>query len=305
MGDCQSPSCCLPKMKTNADEDTLEERIAKLERLKAEAVAKEDYELAASLKKQIERLKGGGQPVKPVEPEPEEEEDEDFPLHDACREEDLSKVRALLKQNPAAASTCDSTEEGWGPLHIAAMQASPALCELLLSAGATALYIAAEVGNKQCCQILLDKKGSIELADADGWSPLVVAAGQGHLEMVKLLLANRADPNSTGRDGSNPLVQASANGHTAIVRLLIEEAGADVAKRSSSKVLYPTALHAAAREGHVDVAQLLLPVIPQHILEVMDYQDYTPLRAARANGHGKVVALIQERMQQPTLPTKL
>merc|ERR1711865_299759 len=108
-----------PKMKTNADEDTLEERIAKLERLKAEAVAKEDYELAASLKKQIELLKGGGQPAKPIEPEPEEE-DEDFPLHDACREEDLSKVRDLLKQNPAAASTCDCTEEGWGPLHIAA-----------------------------------------------------------------------------------------------------------------------------------------------------------------------------------------
>ena len=53
---------------TNADEDALEERIAKLERLKAEAVAKEDYELAASLKKQIERLKAGGQPVEPVEP---------------------------------------------------------------------------------------------------------------------------------------------------------------------------------------------------------------------------------------------
>ena len=50
-----------------AAEDTLEEHIAKLERLKAEAVAKEDYELAASPKKQIERLEAGGQPVKPVE----------------------------------------------------------------------------------------------------------------------------------------------------------------------------------------------------------------------------------------------
>ena len=49
-----------------ADEDTPEEHIAKLERLKAEAVAKEDYELAASLK-QIERREAGGQPVKPVE----------------------------------------------------------------------------------------------------------------------------------------------------------------------------------------------------------------------------------------------
>ena len=61
----------LPKAKQeepqSSDDDT-QERIAKLERLKAEAVAKEDYELAASLKKQIERLKAGGQPVEPVEP---------------------------------------------------------------------------------------------------------------------------------------------------------------------------------------------------------------------------------------------
>jgi len=100
-----------------------------------------------------------------------------------------------------------------------------------------------------------------------------------------MLLVGATQPNKQ-------IVQKERQQHTAIRKL----ESLRVARRLSVD---------AAREGHVDVAQLLLPVIPQHILEVMDYQDYTPLRAARANGHGKVVALIQERTQQLTLPAKL
>ena len=46
---------------------SLEDRIAELERVKAAAVGNEDHEPAASLTKQIEFLKAGGQPTKPFE----------------------------------------------------------------------------------------------------------------------------------------------------------------------------------------------------------------------------------------------
>ena len=86
------------------------------------------------------------------------------------------------------------------------------------------------------------------------------AAGAGCLEVVALLLRLGVDPNIQGR-GRTPLYcvanECGSETGPEVVRALVR-AGADV--NACSGVTWATALHAAARRGHVEIARALLDV---------------------------------------------
>jgi hypothetical protein len=110
-----------------------------------------------------------------------------------------------------------------------------------------------------------------------GATLLHFAAGAGCLEVVALLLRLGVDPNLEGR-GRTPLYcanECSSKTGPEVVRALVR-AGADV--NACSGVTRATALHAAARRGHVEIARALLdsgaPVNPR------DRKGDTPLQRA-------------------------
>ena len=84
------------------------------------------------------------------------------------------------------------------------------------------------------------------------------AAGAGCLELVTLLLRLGVDPNLQGR-GRDPLYcvanECASETGPEVVRALVR-AGADV--NACSGVMRATALHLAARRGHVEIARTLL-----------------------------------------------
>jgi len=91
-----------------------------------------------------------------------------------------------------------------------------------------------------------------------GTTLLHFAAGAGCLEVVALLLRLGVDPNIQGR-GRTPLYcvanECAAETGPEVVRALVR-AGADV--NACSGVTGATALHMAARRGHVEIARALL-----------------------------------------------
>jgi ankyrin repeat protein len=114
--------------------------------------------------------------------------------------------------------------------------------------------------------------------DEHGWTPLYFAAGSGHKDVVELLLANKADVNALNQNFT-PLRAAILNHHPDVADLLIasnaqvtifDAAGggyvnivkaqlkADPALATATDDSGWTALHFAARNGHLDVAKLLL-----------------------------------------------
>jgi ankyrin repeat protein len=103
--------------------------------------------------------------------------------------------------------------------------------------GASPLHNAAEYGNKDIAEFLLEKKADIEAKDYSGRTPLHWAAFMGHRDVAAVLLAHQADINAKDNDGGTPLHYAAScggrlnydftGGYTEVVKLLLDK-NADV-----------------------------------------------------------------------------
>lgn len=127
-----------------------------------------------------------------------------------------------------------------------------------------------------------------------GTTLLHFAAGAGCLEVVASLLRLGVDPNIQGRGDHTPLYclanECASETGPEIVRALVR-AGADV--NAAGGVTRATALHMAARRGHVEIARALLD--SGAAVNSRDRKGDTPLRRAincRKNG---VSQLLHER----------
>ena len=116
-------------------------------------------------------------------------------------------------------------------------------------------------GRAQLIQFVMDaaeKDPSLGTRRFAGTTLLHFAAGAGCLELVALLLRLGVDPNIQGR-GRTPLYcvanECASETGPEVVRALVR-AGADV--NACAGVTRATALHMAARRGHVEIARALL-----------------------------------------------
>jgi hemoglobin len=119
------------------------------------------------------------------------------------------------------------------------------------------------------------------------------AAGAGCLELVTVLLRLGVDPNIQGR-GRTPLHcvanECASETGSEVVRALVR-AGADV--NACSGVMRATALHLAARRGHVEIARTLLD--SGAAVNPRDRKGDTPLQRAVNCRKNEVSQLLLER----------
>jgi uncharacterized protein len=97
------------------------------------------------------------------------------------------------------------------------------------SGGRTALSYAAQLGNPEIAEMLLDARASPDLRDKLGGTALHWAAEGGKLDVVKVLLARHASVDMANRQGITPLMLAVSHNSLPVVKALLA-GGADPRK---------------------------------------------------------------------------
>jgi ankyrin repeat protein len=224
---------------------------------------------------------------------------EDTPLHSAAYYGDLEMVQVLLGYEVDVNAR---TDEGWTPLHDAALnsshlqnvvKSSPDVARILLEHGAnvsarsnsglTTLHIVADV---ELVRVLLEHGANVGTEDEEGRTPLHGATANGSVELVRVILEHGADINAQTNDNSTPLLVAAKYGITEVVRALLEH-GANVGTEDGEG---RTALHEATRTWDVELVRMLL----EHSADVnaRTKDSSTPLLVAVTFGSVEVVQML-------------
>lgn len=213
------------------------------------------------------------------------------PLHWAVRAGDGETTERLIA---AGADVNIANRYGVRPLHVAIAAGDAALTRRLLDAGADAtlpdrageppLLLAARIGDPELARALLDHGAAVDTRDEHfGQTPLMIAAREGHLEAARLLLDAGAHVDAQTLPQAPPrFIPPSESPEglsrgSGIIRAGWPEGRGKRFPAGGSK----SALLYAAREGHLDMARLL--VERGASLELADGNGETPLLCAIVN----------------------
>uniref|UniRef100_A0A8C7YW63 Transient receptor potential cation channel, subfamily A, member 1b n=1 Tax=Oryzias sinensis TaxID=183150 RepID=A0A8C7YW63_9TELE len=187
------------------------------------------------------------------------------PLHYACRLGIHDSVKNMLGLSGQIGLACKSKDKK-SALHFAAQYGRINTCQRLLETitdsrllnegderGLTPLHLASKEGHTKVVQLLL-RKGALFHSDYKGWSCLHHAASEGYTQTMAILLsANLKLLDKTDEDGNTALHIAARAGHVAAVRLMLVK-GAELVLNKN----HTSFLHEAVQNGRKDVVNAVV-----------------------------------------------
>jgi len=257
----------------------------------------------------------------------------DTRISDAAMQGDRAAVQSLL-----AAKVDVNVAQGDGStaLHWAAYRDDLEMAKLLIRAGAnvkaatrlgdyTPIFFAAKNGNAEMIELLLKAGSDVDASNRNGTTPLMLAAGSGKADAVKALLDHGAKVDATDvTNGQTPLMFAAAVNGASAIKLLAERGAAlntlskileardsrerrDFANPEGRRIEGPwiggmSALHLAAREGHLDAARALVEAgADVNVVAVTDKMP--PITTAIINGYFDLAYFLLDHGANPNLTT--
>ena len=256
----------------------------------------------------VEQATGAGDGVDPAQPLLATESSPPAPsrLHRAAMAGDVEQVKQLLEQVYDADDIQQQHADGFSALHEAVSSGYGEVVQVFMAAGAdpddptargkTPLHLAAKTGSVEIGNLLLGAGADPELKDQDGVTALGVAVREGHAEMVRLLVDNNPYVFSD-RASEAFFHDAALHGHREILAFLIEAATAGRAfgGHYGFWIDHGNPLHAAAANGHTEVARLLLRAGAS--LTAENDQGQTPFDLATEQGHEELAQILKQSLQ--------
>ncbi|KAK9527797.1 hypothetical protein VZT92_014329 [Zoarces viviparus] len=187
------------------------------------------------------------------------------PLHYACRLGIHDSVKNMLGLSGQGGLACKSKDKK-SVLHFAAQYGRIHTCQRLLETitdsrllnegderGLTPLHLASKEGHTKVVQFLL-RKGALFHSDYKGWTCLHHAASAGYTHTMDILLsANLKLLDKIDEDGNTAIHIAAREGHVAAVRLLLSH-GAELTLNNNDISF----LHEALQNGRTDVVNAVI-----------------------------------------------
>eukprot|EP00913_Durusdinium_trenchii_P020569 g19319.t2 len=214
----------------------------------------------------------------------------------AIYQKDAERARGVLEQRQDP--NCQDAD-GHPAIMVAAAVGSRDILEMLLQAGAdstavdelleTALHAAAEAGQLECAEVLLENGETLQLVNQPqeaGLTPLHMASRNGHVEMIRLLLDFGACRDARDHMGVNALHVAAEYGQEEVVEFLLE-IGMDI---EATEEAGATALYLAAENGQLSVVKALVEAGAEK--NAADEAGATALYTACQYGHADVIAAL-------------
>ncbi|XP_059519444.1 ankyrin repeat domain-containing protein 16 isoform X3 [Myotis daubentonii] len=197
------------------------------------------------------------------------------PLMMACTRKNLEVIQDLVEHG---ADPLLKNKDGWNSFHIASREGDPPILQYLLTICPDAWKTESKISrtplhtagmarssaspsrmtsswrvlkNRDWCQYQPDCR------DKCGLTPFMDAIQCGHINIARLLLENhKACICAEDFLGAQAIHRAAVTGQNEAIRFLVSELGIDVDVKAASTHL--TALHYAAKEGHVSTVQMLI-----------------------------------------------
>ncbi|XP_017261877.1 transient receptor potential cation channel subfamily A member 1b [Kryptolebias marmoratus] len=187
------------------------------------------------------------------------------PLHYACRLGIHDSVKNMLGLSGQLGLACKSKDKK-SALHFAAQYGRINTCHRLLETitdsrllnegderGLTPLHLASKGGHAKVVQLLL-RKGALFHSDYKGWTCLHHAASEGYTQTMDILLsANMKLLDKTDEDGNTALHIAARAGHVAAVRLMLLRGAEFILNKNQTSFL-----HEALQNGRKDVVNAVI-----------------------------------------------
>jgi uncharacterized protein len=232
-------------------------------------------------------------------------------LHWAVRADNLDTVQLLIR---AGAKVNAATRYGVTPIYLACANGSESMIDALLRAGAdpnavnpggeTALMTAVRIGKIGAVKLLLDRGAIVDAKEkVRGQTALMWAVIENHVDVAWLLLRSGADVNAQTDvnipDGMENSI-ARPDG-TRAMSANIGAAGPGVyrARAVPTPSGAMTPLLFAAREGHMEVARLLVGA--NATLNLPSANGTTPLTVAIINNHIQLARFLLEVGADPNI----
>lgn len=151
--------------------------------------------------------------------------------HPLCQCPKCAPAQKLARIPANGLSVNVTNQDGFSPLHMAALHGRTDLVPLLLKHGAYSgarntsqavpLHLACQQGHFQVAKCLLDSNAKPNKKDLSGNTPLICACSAGHHEVAALLLQHGASINACNNKGNTALHEAVMGRHTLVVELLL------------------------------------------------------------------------------------
>ena len=193
--------------------------------------------------------------------------------------------------------------------------------------GAQCIHLAAQLGRVHIAEILLStKKQDLSAIDRSQNTPLHYAARYNREQMITFLLKRHSNPNAQNLDSNTPFMVAASFGNVLAVKEFLKHADCklDLTDRYGKTALFHaiekdedivvaeildnkigrrlvndkadedmTPLHAVAKQGDIDILNLLLKTNNCDIFSQND-EEQTPLHVAALNGNASVARRLLE-----------